>query len=131
MHSFMSFLGCIGTLMKASCMDILISAAFSGITSIVNGKANALRVYRLVIAMLLQNLYTNGTKTYEELIVYLETAREHPTGRQWVDCFVKPTLLSLMFLPGDRNGDFPPSSNASRQCCHTSSQQVTTVMPAT
>ena len=23
-----------------------------------------------------------------------------------MDCFVKPTLLSLMFLPGERNGDF-------------------------
>jgi hypothetical protein len=38
MHTLMSFLGCIGTLMKASGMDILISAAFGGITSIVNGK---------------------------------------------------------------------------------------------
>ena len=45
MHTFMSFLGCVGTLMKASGVDILISAAFAGITSIVNGKAwtNALR----------------------------------------------------------------------------------------
>ena len=42
----------------------------------------------------------------EGLNVYLETARGHPTGRLWVDCFVKPTLLSLMFLPGEGNGDF-------------------------
>ena len=39
MHALMSFLGCIGTLMKASCVDILIGAAFAGITSIVNDKA--------------------------------------------------------------------------------------------
>ena len=45
-------------------------------------------------------------KTYEELIVYMETAREHTTGRLWVDCLVKPTLLSLMFLRGELNGDF-------------------------
>ena len=81
MHTFMSFLGCIGTLMKVSGVDILITAAFAGITSIVNGKANALRAYRLIIAVLLQNVYSNGAKTYEELIVYLETAKEHPTGR--------------------------------------------------
>ena len=37
MHTLMSFLGCVGTLMKASGVDILISAAFAGITSIVNG----------------------------------------------------------------------------------------------
>ena len=93
MHALMSFLGCIGTLMKASGVDILIGAAFAGITSIVNGKAwaNALRAYRLIIAVLLQNFYSSGAKTYAELWVYLETAREHPTGRLWVDCLIKPT----------------------------------------
>ena len=93
--------------MKASGVDILISAAFAGITSIVNGKActKVLRAYRLIIAVLLK--YTYGcVDSYEELNVSLETARVHPTGRLWVDCFVKPTLLSLMFLRGDRNGDF-------------------------
>ena len=107
MHTVMSFLDYVGTLMKASGVDILISAAFAGITSIVNGKAwiNALRAYHLIIAVLLHNFYSNGAKTYEELNVYLETTREHPTVRLWVDCFVKPTLLSLMFLRGERNGD--------------------------
>ena len=133
MHTLMNFLGCVGTLMKASGVDVLISAAFAGITSIVNGKAwtNALRAYRLIMAVLLQNFYSNGAKTYEELNVYLETARGHPTGRLWVDCFVKPTLLSLMFLRGERNGDFLLQQHCPRQCCHTSSQQVTTIMPAT
>ena len=67
--------------MKASGVDILISAAFAGIISIVNGKTNALRAYHLIIAVLLQNLYSNGAKTYEDLIVYLETARGQLTGR--------------------------------------------------
>ena len=81
MHTFVIFLGCIGTLLKASGMDILISTAFPGITSIVKEKAwtNALRSYRFIIAVLLQNLYSNSAKTYEEPTVYLETAREHPT----------------------------------------------------
>lgn len=94
--------------MKASGEDVLISAAFAGITSIVNGKAwtNALRAYRLIIAVLLQNFFSNGPKTYEELSAYLESVREHPTGKLWVDCLVKPTLLSLMFLRAERNGDF-------------------------
>ena len=79
----------------ASGVDILIGAAFAGITSIVNGKAwaNALRAYRLIIAVLLQNFYSSGAKTYAELCVYLETAREHPTGRLWMDCLIKPTQV--------------------------------------
>ena len=93
--------------MKASGVDILISAAFACITSIA-GKAwtNALLAYSLIIAVLLHNFYSNGVKTYEKLNVYLQTARGHPTGRLWVYCFVQPTPLSLMFLRGERNGDF-------------------------
>ena len=108
MHTLMSFLGCIGTLMKASGVEVLMSAAFGCITSIINGKAwtNALRAYRLIIAVLLRSFYSNGAKTYQELSDYLEAAREHPTGRLWVDCLIKPTLIALMFLRGERNGDF-------------------------
>ena len=69
---------------------------------IINGKAwtNALRAYRLIIAVLLRNFYSNGAKTYQELSVYLEAAGEHPTGKLWVDCLIKPALIALMFLRG-------------------------------
>jgi hypothetical protein len=70
MHALMSFLGCRGKLMKASDMNVLMSAAFGGITSIVNGKAwtwtNALRAYCLIIAVFLQSFYSNGDKIYQE-----------------------------------------------------------------
>ena len=56
--------------------------------------------------MLLQEFYSTGRKTHEELNDYLEEARGHPTGRLWVDCFVKPTLLALMFQRAERDGDF-------------------------
>ena len=54
----------IKALMKASCVDILIGAAFAGISSIVNGKAwaNALQAYRLITAVLLQNFYSSGAE---------------------------------------------------------------------
>ena len=45
MHTLMSFLGCIGTLMKASGVDVLLTAAFGGVAGIIRGKSwtNALR----------------------------------------------------------------------------------------
>ena len=94
--------------MKASGVEVLMSAAFGCITSIINGKAwtNALRAYCLTIAVLLRSFYSNGAKTYQELSDYLEAAREHPTGRLRVDCIIKPTLIALMFLRGEHNGDF-------------------------
>ena len=49
MHTLMSFLGCIGTLTKASGVDVLLTAAFGGVAGIITGKSwtNALRAYRL------------------------------------------------------------------------------------
>ena len=37
MHTLMSFLGCIGTLMKASCVDMLLIVAFGGVADIITG----------------------------------------------------------------------------------------------
>ena len=133
MHTLMNFLGCVGTLMKASGVDVLISAAFAGITSIVNGKAwtNGLRAYLLIIAMLLQNFYSNGAKTYEELNVYLETARGHPTGRLRVTALSSLHCCRSCSCAESGTVTSSSSSTVSRQCCHASSQQVITIMPAT
>ena len=133
MQTLVSFLGCIGTLMKASGVDILITAAFAGITSIDNGKAwtNGLRTYRLIIAVLLQNFYSNGAKHMRS---WLSTCRQpgstRPRGYGW-------TALSSLHCCGScscaESGTVTSSSSSSvsRQCCHTSSQQVTAILPAT
>ena len=95
MHIIMSFLGCIGTLMKSSGLDVLIGAAFGGMNGIITGKAwlRATRAFRMVLAALLQNFLRTGAKTCEEITAYMEEARKHPTGRHWVDNFLKPTIL--------------------------------------
>ena len=97
MHALMSFIGCIGTLMKASGMDVLLTAAFGGLAGIITGKSwpNAPRDYRLITTVLLQDFFQSGAKTYQELSEYLESVRDHPAGRLWVDCLMKPTLLAL------------------------------------
>ena len=54
MHALQSFLACIGFLMKASGLDVILSAAFGGLTGILNRKSwpNALRAYRTIVAAL-------------------------------------------------------------------------------
>lgn len=75
MHTFKSFLGCIGMLMKGSGVKVLMSSASGGITSILNGKAwtNTLWAYCLKTAVLLKTL--NDTKAHHEFSEYLEIAR--------------------------------------------------------
>ena len=87
MHTLMSFLGCIGTPMKASCVDMLLIVAFGGVADIITSKwTNALRACHLVTTFLLQDFFQSGTNTYHELREYKEAVREHPFERLWVDC---------------------------------------------
>ena len=107
MHIIMSFLGCIGTLMKGSGLDVLVGAAFGHITGIMNGKAwvMSMRAFRMVTVALLQHLLDDGENVFEELSAYLEEARHQPTGKHWVN-LVKPTLLVHQFLRAEREGDW-------------------------
>ena len=90
--------------MKASGVDVLLTAAFGGVAG--KSSTNALRAYRLITTVLLQDFFQSGAKTYQELSEYLEAVREHPVGRLWVDCLIKPTLLALQLLRAQRDGDF-------------------------
>ena len=94
--------------MKASGVDVLVAAPFGGLAGIITGKSwpNALRAYRLITTVLLQDFFQNGANTYQELSEYLEAVRYHPVGRLWVDCLIKPTLLALHLLRAQRDGNF-------------------------
>ena len=61
---------------------------------------------RLITTVLLHDFFQSGAKTYQELSEYLEAVREHPVGRLWVDCLIKPTLLALQLLRAQRDGGF-------------------------
>ena len=80
MHTLMSFLGCIGNLMKGSGIETILAAAFGSIKGIMNGKSwpLALRAYRMLTAALLNNFLCDGSKTSEEIDNYLETEHQNP-----------------------------------------------------
>ena len=88
--------------MKASGVDVLLTAAFGGLAGIITGKSwpNALRAYILITTVMLQDFFQSGAKTYQELSEYLEAVRDHPVGRLW------DTLLALQLLRAQRDGDF-------------------------
>lgn len=117
MHTLMSFLGCIGFLMKGSGMEQLLTVAFGGIANIVNGKSwtNALRAYRMLLEVLLQDLLQEGPQTDAAITEYLDKACEHPTGRLWVDCLIRPTFIALNFVRAERQGDFLLQQHCLRQ----------------
>ena len=95
--------GCIGNLMKASGLEVLVGAAFRGLTSIMNGKVRSMRAFRMVTAALLYDFLKDCPKTFEEISQYFDTARELATGRLWVDCLIRPTLIAHQFECAERD----------------------------
>ena len=73
MQIIMSFLGCTGTLVKGSGLDVLVGAAFGSMNGIITGKAwvRAMRAFRMVLDALLQNFLRTGAKTCEEISAYI------------------------------------------------------------
>ena len=92
--------------MKSSGLDVLVGAAFGSMNGIITGVASvrAMGAFRMVLAALLQNFFRTGAKTCEEISAYVEEARKHPTGRYWVDNFLKPTVLTHPFIRAEREG---------------------------
>ena len=82
MHTVMSFIGCIGNLMKGSGLEEILHAAYKGISSMVNGKAwpKALRGFRMIIAAMLEDIISDGNTSVEDIEDALNQACVTPTG---------------------------------------------------
>ena len=108
MHIIMSFLGCIGNLMRGSGLNVLVGSAFGHITAIMNGKAwvMAMRAFRMVSAALLQCFLKDGSKSFDELVAVIEESIKYPTGKHWFNNLIKPTILVHQFLRAEREGDW-------------------------
>ena len=80
MQIITSFLGCIGTLVKGSGLDILVGEAFGSMNGIITGVAwvRAMRVLGMVLDALLQNCLRTGAKTCEEISAYNGGSTETP-----------------------------------------------------
>ena len=65
-----------------------------------------MRAYRLIATVLLQDFFQSGANTYQDLSEYMEAVGVHLVGRLWVHILIKPSLLALLLLHAQRNGDF-------------------------
>ena len=102
----MSFIGCIGVLMRGTGLEDLLGCAFAGVPNMMNCKAwpNALRALRMVTSTLLDEVHYRGI-TVVDLQAELEKARQLPTGRPWVDCLVIPVAIVHIFIRAERESD--------------------------
>ena len=90
MHTLMSFNGCIGNLMKTSGLEVLIGAAFGGLTSIMNGKA----WMKSMRAALLYDFLKDGPKTFEDISQYLDVLER---AERDCDCLLQQHATSKCY----------------------------------
>ena len=120
MHSPMSFIGSIGTLMADTGLSDIVSSVFGGVSKMLTGKrfSQNVRALRMVAEEarcgIIQDkpLHCSG-----DLMQVLETeASKSQITKLWVVVLIKPVLLTMMFVQAERKGDWQPTS----KCYHTS-----------
>ena len=65
--------------------------------------------------MLLYDFFKDGPNAFEDISQYLDAAREHPTGRLWVDSLIRPTLIAHQFQRAERDCDYRLQQHYYRQ----------------
>ena len=108
MHTLMSFVGSIGSLMKGSGLEEIISVSFAGVRNIINGKAwpKALRSFRMVTAAILEPV-VERERSPQKILSYIDAARMSKTSRLWIDCFLIPVSIMHWFVRAEREGNWP------------------------
>ena len=108
MHTIMSFIGCIGTLMCNSGLEELLSTAFKGITHMMTEKAwpKAFCGLRMVAEAVLEPFVLAGNVTVSAFENMLECARQSRTGRLWIDSLIISVSILLLFVRAEIEGDW-------------------------
>ena len=111
MHTLMSFVGCVGTLMSCSGLEDVLQVAFAGVGAMLAGKKfpHNIRALRMTVEELLSPLFSNeDISDFDSLMIYLENiASKSRTSKHWIDCLIKPVFIMLMFIRAEREGNWP------------------------
>ena len=111
MHTLMSFVGAVGTLMQGSGLSEVLESTFAGVAKMLSGKKfpQNVRAMRLVVEELLRGIMRNENITsMDELLLCLDKAASaSKTSKLWVDCLIKPVFIMMMYVRAEREGDWP------------------------
>lgn len=109
MHTLMGFIGSVGTLMNNTGLTEVMQSAFGGVPKMLSGKKfpQNMRAMRMVTEEILRPLIQTSTD-YEHLMSILNNkASQSKTAKMWVDNFIKPVLLMMVFVRSEREADWP------------------------
>ena len=110
MHTLMSFVGSIGTLMGGSGLFELLESTFAGVQKMMSGKKypQNVRALRIVSEELLRPvLSANKVDDFDELEQLLsDISSRSKTSRLWIDCVIRAVFIMMMYIRAEREGDW-------------------------
>jgi len=120
MHTLMSFIGTVGTLMAETGLSDVLGAVFGGVPKLLSGKKfpQNVRALRLVTEELLRSLFEHnpGFTCYTDLMSALEIiACSSKTSKVWIDILIKPVFIMMQFVRAEREGHWLLHLHAMRQ----------------
>ena len=108
MHWVMSFVGCIGALMKNSGLLSWLKSAFGGAEKMLIGKKFPMNIRALHFAMLeLLRDHVGDMKSFQDLADFLDAcSSKSMLSKHWVDNLIRPIMLIMIYVRSELAGDF-------------------------
>lgn len=110
MHMLMSYVGAVGTLMAESGLAEILASAFGGVGKMLTGKKFPMnmRAMRMLVEELLRDIVGQGQlKCHDDLMAVLDDLADRSrTAKTWVDIFIKPVLIMMVYVRAEREGDW-------------------------
>ena len=107
-HWIMSFVGCIGVLIKNSGLLSWLESAFGGAEKMLTGKNFPMNVRALRFAMteLLRD-YVREMKSFQDLAhFFVACSSKSMLSKHWVDNLIRPVMLIMMYVRAEHEDDF-------------------------
>ena len=111
MHFLMDFVEAVGTLCAGSGLTDILKSTFGSVEKMLEGKKypQNVRALRMLSEELLRPILLSQTDVQSMTDLYNlldDISQQSKTSQMWVDVVIKPTLLMMLFLRADHEGDF-------------------------
>ena len=109
MHTLMSFIESIGSLMAESGLYELIDSTFAGVQKMMIGKKfpQNMRALRIVAEELLRPILTGDTVNDMHGLesILSDISSRSKTSHLWIDCVIKAVFIMMMYIHAEREAD--------------------------
>ena len=110
MHTLMSFIGSVGSLMAGSGLYELLESTFAGVQKMMTGKKfpQNVRALRIVAEELLRPILTTDTINDANDLqnVLDDISSRSRTAHLWIDCVIQAVFIMMLYIRAEREADW-------------------------